>query len=98
MRGRRHGEIAAPIGAYNEASPRAPLPRNAAWLFSAMLPFEDVRQRSLEAIAAEGFRFRILPWTLGRLVAAGLLSRHRVAGAPDTYRRHLLPRGGSHEA
>jgi hypothetical protein len=29
---------------------------------------------------------------LQRLVEAGLLTRHRVAGAPDTYRLHLLER------
>ena len=58
-------------------TPNAPLPRNAARLLAVMFPSEDVCQRSLEAIAAEGFSRNSLPATLRRLVEAGFLSRHR---------------------
>jgi hypothetical protein len=54
-----------------------------------MFPSEDVCQRSLEALAAEGFSRDRLPAMLRRLVETGFLSRHRVAKVPDTYRLHL---------
>jgi hypothetical protein len=86
---RRRDDIAAAVAAYDNANPLAPLPRNAAQLLAVMFPSEDVCQRSQEAIAAEGFSRDRLPAMLRRLVAAGFLSRHRVAGVPDTYRLHL---------
>jgi hypothetical protein len=86
---RRRDDIAAAGAAYDSANPKARLPRNAARLLAVMFPSEDVCQRSLEAIAAEGFSRNRLPTVLKRLVEAGLLSRHRVAGFPDTYRLHL---------
>ena len=52
---RRRDDIAAAVAAYDSANPKARLPRNAARLLAAMFPSEDVCQRSLEAIAAEGF-------------------------------------------
>ena len=67
------------------------MPRHAARLLAAMFPSEDVCQRSLEALAAEGFSRDRLPAMLRRLVEAGFLSRHRVARVPDTYRLHLPP-------
>ena len=85
----RRDEIAAAVAAYDSAHPSAPLPRNAAGLLAVMFPTEDVCQRSREAIAAEGFSRDRLPAMLRRLVEAGLLSRHRVAQEPDTYRLHL---------
>jgi hypothetical protein len=86
---RRRDDIATAVAAYDSAHPDARLPRNAVRLLTVMFPSEDVCQRSLDAIAAEGFSRKRLPAGLKRLVAAGFLSRHRVAGVPDTYRLHL---------
>ena len=55
---RRRDDIAAAVAAYDRDHPDAPLPRNAARLLAVMFPSEDVCQRSLEAIAAEGFSRR----------------------------------------
>ena len=87
---RRRDDIAAAVAAYDSAHPKARLPRNAALLLAVMFPSEDVCQRSLEAITAEGFSR--VPAVLKRLVEAELLSRHRgSASIPDTYRLHLPP-------
>ena len=86
---RLRDDIAAAVAAYDSANPSTPLPHNAARLLAVMFPSEDVCQRSQEAIAAEGFSRDRLPAMLRRLVEAGLLSRHRVTQAPDTYRPHL---------
>jgi hypothetical protein len=88
---RRRDDIAAAVAAYDSANPSAPLPRHAAQLLAAMFGSDDICQRSQEAIAAEGFSRDRLPAMLRRLVEAGFLSRHRVAGVPDTYRLHLPP-------
>jgi hypothetical protein len=88
---RRRDDIAAAVAAYDRANPSAPLPRHAARLLAVMFGSDDVCQRSQEAIAAEGFSRDRLPAMLRRLVEAGFLSRHRVAGVPDTYRLHLPP-------
>jgi hypothetical protein len=88
---RRRDDIAAAVAAHDRDHPDAPLPRNAGRLLAVMFPVEDVCQRSQEAIAAEGFSRDRLPAMLRRLVEAGFLSRHRVAGVPDTYRLHLPP-------
>ncbi len=87
----RRDSIAAAVAAYDTANPKARLPPNAARLLTVMFPSEDVCQRGLEAIAAEGFSRDRLPAMLRGLVEAGLLSRHRVARVPDTYRLHLPP-------
>jgi hypothetical protein len=86
---RHRNDIAAAVAGYDSANPNARLPRNAVQLLAVMFPSEDVCQRSQEAIAAEGFSRDRLPAMLRRLVEAGFLSRHRVAGVPDTYRLHL---------
>jgi len=86
---RRRDDIAAAVAAYDRDHADAPLPRNAGRLLAVMFPSEDMCQRSLEAIAAEGFSRDRLPAMLRRLVEAGVLSRHRVARVPDTYRLHL---------
>jgi hypothetical protein len=86
---RRRDAIAAAVAAYDSDNPLTPLPRNAARLLIVMFPVEDVCQRRLEDLATHGFSKSRLPGTLRRLVRAGLLSRHRVAGVPDTYRLHL---------
>jgi hypothetical protein len=52
---RRRDDIAAAVAAHDSANPSMPLPRNAARLLAAMFASDDVCQRSLEDIAAEGF-------------------------------------------
>jgi hypothetical protein len=89
----RREEIEAAVAAYNAANPRAPLPRNAARLLTAMFPAVDLYQGSLEAIAGLGFGQRHLPRTLPRLADAGLLVRQPGAGGvPNTYWLTLPPR------
>ena len=88
---RRRDTIAAAVAAYDSANPKARLPRNAARLLAVMFPTEDVCQRSLQDLAAEGFGRNRLPAVLQRLVEAGFLSRHRVARFANTYRLHLPP-------
>jgi hypothetical protein len=89
---RRRDDIAAAVAAYDRDHPDAPLPRNAGRLLAVMFPSEDVCQRSLDAIAGEGFDRARLPAILRRLVEAGLLSRHQGSGVvPNAYRLHLPP-------
>jgi len=89
---RRRHEITLAVVAYDSANPQARLPRYAARLLAAMFASEDVCQRSLEDIAAEGFARSRLPVLLRCLVEVGLLSRERgSARAPDIYRLHLPP-------
>jgi hypothetical protein len=85
----RQNAITDAVAAYDSTNPLTPLPRHAAQLLIAMFPEDDVCQRSQFDLAGEGFSKNSLPSALRRLVRAGLLSRHRVAGAPDTYRLHL---------
>ena len=85
---RRH-EIAIAVVAYDSVNP--PLPRTAVQLL-AMFPIEDVCQRSLQDLAAEGFDRKRLAANLRRLAEAGFLSRTPGSGVvPDTYRLHLPP-------
>jgi hypothetical protein len=86
---RRRADIVAAVAAYNRTHPSAPLPRNAARLLVVMFPSGDVCQRSQKSLAAKGFGRDTLTSMLRRLVEARFLSRHRVAGVPDTYRLHL---------
>jgi hypothetical protein len=88
----RRDDIAAAVAAYDRANPLAPLPRNAARLLTVMFPSGDTCQRSLEAIAAEGFNRSNLPAVLRRLTAARLISVERGSSrAADTCRLHLPP-------
>ena len=87
---RRRDDIVAAVAAYDRANPETRLPRNAAHLLAAMFASDDVCQRSLEDIAAEGFNRKRLPGVLRRLLEAGFLSRQPGSGAvPDAYRLHL---------
>ena len=89
---RRRDEIATAVAAYDSANPLSPLPRNAVPLLAAMFPIEDVCQRSLQDIAAEGFDRKRLAANLRRLMVAGFLSRTAGSGVvPDTYQLHLPP-------
>ena len=86
----RRETIAAAVTAYDRDSPSASLPRNTTRLLAVMFASNDVCQRSLEDIAAEGFARDRLPALLRRLVEVGLLSRERgAARVPNTYRLHL---------
>ena len=88
----RRDDIVAAVVAHDSAHPSAPLPRNAARLLAVMFASEDVCQRSLEDIAAEGFARDRLPALLRRLIDVGLLSLERgSARVPNTYWLHLLP-------
>jgi hypothetical protein len=87
----RRDAIAAAVAAYDRAA-AAPLPRNAVRLLAAMFPSGDMCQRSLDAIAGEGFDRKRLPGTLKRLIDAGFLSRQLSSGIlPSTYHLHLPP-------
>ena len=89
---RRRDDIIAAVAAYDRHNPSAPLPRNTSRLLAAMFAGDDVCQRSLEDIAAEGFSRDSLPAQLRRLVEIGLLSLERgSARVPNTYRLHLPP-------
>jgi hypothetical protein len=89
---RRRDDIVAAVAAYDRADQSAPLPRNTARLLTAMFASDDVCQRSLEDIAAEGFARNRLSVLLRRLVEVGLLSLERgSAREPNTYRLHLPP-------
>jgi hypothetical protein len=87
---RRRDEITAAVAAYDSANPEARLPRSAVPLLAAMFPIEDVCQRSLQDLAAEGFDRKRLAVSLRRLAEAGFLSRTPGSGVvPDTYQLHL---------
>ena len=89
---RRRDEIAAAVAAYDSANPEARLPRSTVPLLASMFPIDDVCQRSLQDLAAEGFDRKRLAANLRRLVEAGFLSRQPGSGVvPDTYRLHLPP-------
>jgi hypothetical protein len=89
---RRRDEIAAAVAAYDSANPEARLPRSTVPLLASMFPIEDVCQRSLQDISAEGFDRKRLAANLRRLTEAGFLSRTPGSGVvPDTYRLHLPP-------
>jgi len=88
----RREKIAAAVTAYDHANPSAPLPRNTGRLLTVMFAGDDVCQRSLEDIAADGFNRDRLPTLLRRLAEIGLLSKERgSARVPNTYRLHLPP-------
>ena len=87
---RRRDDIVAAVAAYEGHRARAAAQRPR--LLAAMFASNDVCQRSLEDIAAEGFARHGLPALLRRLVEVGLLSLERgSAREPNTYRLHLPP-------
>ena len=95
---RRRDDIVAAVAAYDSANPSAPLPRNAARLLAVMFATEDVCQRSLEDIAAEGFGRKTLPACCGALVEAGFLSQAAGLGARARTPTGCICRRCSHEA
>jgi hypothetical protein len=89
---RRRDDIVAAVAGHDSANPSAPLPRSTTRLLAVMFASDDLCQRSLDDIAAEGFARDRLPALLRRLVEAGLLSMERgSARVPNTYRLHLPP-------
>jgi len=82
----RRDAIATAVAAYDRAAD-GPLPRNATRLLALMFPAEDVCQRNLEDLVAEGFSQNTLTAMLRRLEVAGFLSRQRGSACiPDSYR------------
>ena len=93
----RKREIEAAIAAHNAAAAdrELELPPAAGRLLAVMFPRGgSVCQRSLDALAAEGFDRRGVPRLLRAMIEAGFLSRERGfgPGAANTYRLHLPPR------
>ena len=92
----RRTQIEAAIAAHNAAAAdrELGLPPAAGRLLAVMFPHGgSVCQRSLDALAAEGFDRRGVPRLLSALVEAGFLSKERGAGqgAANIYRLHLPP-------
>ena len=92
----RRTQIEAAIAAHNAAAAdrELGLPPAAGRLLAVMFPRgSSICQRSLDALAAEGFDRRGVPRLLRALVEAGFLSKERGhgPGAPNTYRLHLPP-------
>ena len=89
---RRQDDIVAAVVAHDSVNPSAPLPRNTARVLAVMFASDDVCQRSLEDIAADGFARNSLSALLRRVVEVGLVSLERgSAREPNTYRLHLPP-------
>ena len=89
---RRRDDLAAAVAAYDSTNPEARLPRSTVPLLAAMFPTDNVCQRSLQDLAAEGFDRKRLAANLRRLADAGFLSRTPGSGVvPDAYRLHLPP-------
>ena len=90
----RGREIEAAIAAYNAADPDMLLPPDAVRLLTIMFRWSSMCQRSLDALAAEGFSRRSLPRLLRALVEAGFLSKERghEPSAANVYQLHLPPR------
>jgi hypothetical protein len=88
----RKRDIEAAIAAYNATDPEMLLPPEAARLLTVMFARGSVCERSLDALADEGFNRRVLPRLLGALAKAGFLSKERRLGPfPNIYRLHLPP-------
>ena len=87
-------EIEAAIAAHNVANLEPHLPPAAGRLLAVMFRQSSMCQRSLDALAAEGFSRRSLPRLLRALVEAGFLSKERghEPSAANVYHLHLPPR------
>ena len=89
-------EIEAAIAAHNAATAdrELALPPAAGRLLAVMFPRgSNVCQRSLDALAAEGFDRRGVPRLVRSLIEAGFLSKERRSGrgVANIYRLHLPP-------
>ena len=66
-------DIATAVAAYDSAHPKARLPHSAVRLLTVMFAHEDVCQRSLEDLIAEGFERKTLSRALLRLQGTGFI-------------------------
>ena len=89
----RRREIEAAIASHNSAdNNETVLPPSAVRLLAVMFPRDDVCQRRLRELVAEGFDGRTLRRLLRALVDAGFLSTERPwGGVPNIYCLHLPP-------
>ena len=88
----RRREIEAAIAAHNSADRETLLPPSAARLLTLMFPQDNVCQRRLLELEAEGFDGRTLRRLLRALVDAGFaVHGTTVGGVPNIYRLHLPP-------
>jgi hypothetical protein len=89
----RRREIEAAIAAYNSADYETVLPPSAVRLLAVMLPRDDVCQRRLTDLEADGFDERTIHYLLRALVDAGFLFKARARGpvANNIYRLNLPP-------
>ena len=91
---RRRDAVSTAVAAYNQAHPRAKLPRPSARLLAVMFADQDVCCRPQLALQAEGFGSS-LPSVLRALATAGFISKQspdttaRRGSPPTTYRLHL---------
>ena len=88
----RRTDIEAAIAAHNSADRETLLPPSAVRLLAVMFPRDDVCQRSLVDLEAEGFDERTVHYLLRALVDAGFLFKERTWGpVANIYRLHLPP-------
>ena len=91
----RKRALEAAIAAHNATAPvRRGLPPEAAPLLAVMFPQDDVCQRSVRSLLAEGFNKAVVTRLLRVLTRAGFVSRAHPGrqGVVATYRLHLPPR------
>jgi hypothetical protein len=88
----RSAEIEAAIATYNNAGRKPRLPPAATRLLAIMFRHDDVCQRSLDDLAAEGIDRRGLTRLLRDLIVAGFLSKEQTSNrVAVTYTLHLPP-------
>ena len=88
----RKRNIRAAIAAYNRTDPVRRLPPEAARLLTVMFPGDDVCQRSIGSLEAEGFDQTTARRLLRTLIRAGFVSKDPGrTGLTSTYRLHLPP-------
>jgi hypothetical protein len=89
-------DIDAAIAAHNRTVPLTRrLPPEAARLLTVMFPQDDVCQRIVASLTAEGFDKETARRLLRGLIGAGLVSKEhpgRGQGVSSTFRLHLPPR------
>ena len=91
----RKRDIEAAFAAHNRTAPvRLLLPPEAARLLAVLFPQDDVCQRSVRSLLAEGFNKAVVTRLLRVLTRAGFVSRAHPGrqGVVATSRLHLPPR------
>ena len=87
----RRREIEAAIAAHNSADGETLLPPSAARLLTLMFPRDNVCQRRLLELEAEGFDGRTLRRCCGPWSTPDSCPRNDRGGVPNIYRLHLPP-------